>query len=131
MPQMFLSCLLRTEGHSVALLEAMASGLPLVASNIEGSRISIESGVNGFLFETGNSQELAEKLKIVLTDDKLQRVMSSNSSKIYRERFSTQTLIQNHLKITIHFWINKYKHKDCKNYKTILSNELKIYQNHQ
>ena len=87
------------EGHSVALLEAMASGLPLVASNIEGSRISIESGVNGFLFETGNSQELAEKLKIILTDDNLQRIMSSNSSKIYRERFSTQTLIQNHLKI--------------------------------
>jgi glycosyltransferase involved in cell wall biosynthesis len=87
------------EGHSVALVEAMASGLPLVASNIESSRISINNGVNGFLFETGDSSELAEKLKIILTDDKLQNVMSSNSSKMYRDRFSTQALIQNHTRI--------------------------------
>jgi len=88
-----------SEGHSVALLEAMASGLPLVASDIEGNRVSIEDGVNGFLFETGNVKKLAEKLGIILTDSKLQQMMSSNSSKIYLEKFSTRAQIEEHVKI--------------------------------
>ena len=53
-----------SEGHSVALLKAMASGLPLVASDIEGNRVSIEDGVNGS-FETGNVNQLAEAFDII------------------------------------------------------------------
>ena len=88
-----------SEGHSVALLEAMASGLPLVASDIEGNRVSIEDGVNGFLFETGNVKKLVEKLSIILTDVKLQQMMSSNSAKKYLEKFSSRTQIEEHVKI--------------------------------
>ena len=88
-----------SEGHSVALLEAMASGLPLVASDIEGNRVSIEDGVNGFLFETGNIKKLVEKLSIILTDVKLQQIMSSNSAKKYLKKFSSRTQIEEHLKI--------------------------------
>lgn len=87
------------EGHSVALVEAMASGLPLVASDIEGSRVTIDEGVNGFLFEKGNPEKLAEKLTKILTDNELQKLMSSNSSKLYVEKFSTRTQIEEHLKI--------------------------------
>jgi glycosyltransferase involved in cell wall biosynthesis len=88
-----------SEGHSVALLEAMASGLPLVASDIEGNKVTIEEGVNGFLFEKGNPEKLAEKLTIILTDSELQQMMSSNSSKLYVEKFSTKTQVEEHLKI--------------------------------
>jgi len=88
-----------SEGHSVALLEAMASGLPLVASDIESNRVSIEDGVNGFLFETGNVKKLAEKLSIILRDVRLQQTMSSNSAKMYLERFSSRIQIEEHLKI--------------------------------
>jgi len=88
-----------SEGHSVALLEAMASGLPLVASDIEGNRVSIEDGVNGFLFEVGNVKKLAEKLSILLTDRELQQVMSANSAKMYLAKFSSRTQIEEHLKI--------------------------------
>jgi L-malate glycosyltransferase len=88
-----------SEGHSVALVEAMASGLPLVASDIEGSRVSIQDGVNGYLFETGNVEKLARKLALILADSNLQQKMSSNSSKIYLEKFSTKRLIDNYLEI--------------------------------
>ena len=88
-----------SEGHSVALLEAMASGLPIVASDIEGNRESVEDGVNGFLFRTGSSKNLAEKLAIVLSDPKLKKMMSDKSYETYVQKFSTKTQIDNYLKI--------------------------------
>jgi len=97
-----------SEGHSVALLEAMASGLPLVASDIEGNRVSIENGVNGFLFKTGNVKEFAEKLSIVLTDNKLQQMMSASSAKKYLEKFSSRTQIEEHVKIYNSLSIKKH-----------------------
>ena len=88
-----------SEGHSVALLEAMASGLPIVASDIEGNRESVEDGVNGFLFRTGSSECLAEKLEIILSDPKLKKMMSDKSYERYIQKFSTKTQIDNYLKI--------------------------------
>ena len=52
-----------SEGHSVALLEAMASGLPIVASDIEGNMESVEDGVNGFLFRTGSRNVWQKNLR--------------------------------------------------------------------
>jgi glycosyltransferase involved in cell wall biosynthesis len=88
-----------TEGHSVALLEAMAVGLPIVASGIGGNIETIEDGVNGFHFETGNTEKLAERLMMILTNRNLRRMMSENSSKIYLEKFSTNNQINSHLKV--------------------------------
>jgi glycosyltransferase involved in cell wall biosynthesis len=88
-----------TEGHSVALLEAMESGLPIVASNTGGNKESIEDGFNGLLFESGNEKSLAEKLAILLTDYTLQERMSINSSNRYIEKFSTNIQMENHLKV--------------------------------
>lgn len=45
-----------------SLLEAMAMGKIVIASRIGGMREIIQDGVNGFLFEAGNSNELAEKI---------------------------------------------------------------------
>jgi L-malate glycosyltransferase len=88
-----------SEGHSVALLEAMASGLPIVASNIEGNRESVEDGINGLLFKNGNREDLAEKLTTILTDQKLRQSLSLNSSETYLKKFSTKAQIDNYLRI--------------------------------
>jgi glycosyltransferase involved in cell wall biosynthesis len=88
-----------SEGHSVALLEAMASGLPIVASDIEGNKESVQDGVNGLLFKKASREELAEKLANVLTDQNLKQSMSIKSSETYLKKFSTKTQIDNYLKI--------------------------------
>jgi glycosyltransferase involved in cell wall biosynthesis len=43
-------------------MEALASGLPVLVSDIPGNREWITEGEQGWLFEDGNSDELAEKL---------------------------------------------------------------------
>jgi glycosyltransferase involved in cell wall biosynthesis len=50
------------DGSSVTLMEALASGLPCLVSDIAGNKEWIEEGVNGWLFRDGNVDDLAEKI---------------------------------------------------------------------
>jgi glycosyltransferase involved in cell wall biosynthesis len=47
-------------------MEAMASGLPVVAANAMALPHLVHDGENGFLFEPGNAQELADRLETLL-----------------------------------------------------------------
>lgn len=50
------------DGSSVTLMEALASGLPCLVSDIAGNREWIEDGINGWLFRDGDVDDLAEKI---------------------------------------------------------------------
>ncbi|WP_394278544.1 glycosyltransferase [Microbacterium sp.] len=55
------------ELQSIATMEAMASGLPVVAANAVALPHLVHDGENGYLFEPGDADQLAEKLRAVLT----------------------------------------------------------------
>ena len=55
------------ELQSISTMEAMASGLPVVAANAMALPHLVHDGENGYLFEPGNVEDLAEKLTRVLT----------------------------------------------------------------
>ncbi|KAA9108565.1 glycosyltransferase [Microbacterium rhizomatis] len=55
------------ELQSIATIEAMASGLPIVAANAVALPHLVREGENGYLFEPGNAQDAADKLRLVLT----------------------------------------------------------------
>ncbi len=57
------------ELQSIATMEAMASGLPVVGANAVALPHLIHDGENGYLFEPGNVDDLADKLRRVLTAD--------------------------------------------------------------
>jgi len=59
------------EAFGLVLLEAMASGRPVVASNLPGVRGVFVSPSEGMLVEPGNENDLADKLLAILSDDNL------------------------------------------------------------
>ncbi|MEP7136808.1 MAG: glycosyltransferase family 4 protein [Chloroflexota bacterium] len=58
------------DGTSVTLLEALASGLPCLVSDIPGNKDWIEEGVNGWLFRDGDVDDLAEKILFAIKNRK-------------------------------------------------------------
>ena len=65
----------RYETFGVVLLEAMACGKPVIASNVGGIPFVVENGKTGLLFESENVEELAEKIMFLLKDDELRAKM--------------------------------------------------------
>jgi len=69
----------RTETFGNVILEAMASGLPVVAANAGGVKESLVDKINGLAFTPGNEQEMADCITKLLTDDPLRREMAENA----------------------------------------------------
>ena len=78
-----------SEGRSNALLEAMASGLPVVASNIDGVTELIEDDRTGRLFPPGDDEALAAILLALLQDaPALSRLGAAAHAEIYRRQLT-------------------------------------------
>lgn len=67
------------EGFSSALLEAMATGLPIIATSAPGIVDQIQSGVQGFLSECGNSDALAASMHSIMETPEIHAGFSKNS----------------------------------------------------
>jgi glycosyltransferase involved in cell wall biosynthesis len=78
----------RWEGMPLAILEGMASSLPVIVSDIPGNSSIVEHGQNGFLFESENDEELAELLLKLIDDSQMRELMGHNGR---------QKVLQNYL----------------------------------
>jgi len=67
------------EGFGMLLLEAMAAGKPLVATNTGAAPEIIQNGKNGILANLGNVEDLAGKIIKLLSDDQLMYLISQES----------------------------------------------------
>ena len=68
-----------TEGLPLSILEAMSCGLPIITTNVGGIPEIIESGFNGFMVSPQDSNELKEKLEILVNDSNLRSKFGSRS----------------------------------------------------
>lgn len=68
-----------SEGFPNVLLEAMACGLPIVATHVGGIPDIVHDQVHGFLVEPKNAEKIAEKISIILNDESLSDTFSSNN----------------------------------------------------
>ena len=80
------------ELQSIATLEAMASGQPVVAVDAGALKELCQNERNGFLCETDNDWQMAEGLKSVINDKKLRKKMSAESLSIAAEHDMNYTL---------------------------------------
>jgi glycosyltransferase involved in cell wall biosynthesis len=69
------------EGLPVALVEAMAAGLPVVATAVQGNTDLVRAGETGFLMPPGDASACAEHLVTLLRDPALQSGMGEAASK--------------------------------------------------
>lgn len=75
----------RTEALSLSIVEAMYTGLPIVASNVGGIPELVNDGVNGDLVDADDAYQLASALKRLLLDPVLRKEMGIASSTRLKE----------------------------------------------
>jgi glycosyltransferase involved in cell wall biosynthesis len=76
-----------TEGLSNAILEQLASGLPVVATDVGGTGLLVEDGVNGFLVPAGDELLLAKRISELAASARLRTSMAA-AARARAERFS-------------------------------------------
>ncbi len=87
------------EGLPMTILEAMAAGCPIIATNVGGNGMAIENGFNGSLIEKENSKLLAYEILKLLKDKKLREMYVQNSIEIFRNKFSARIMARNYEKL--------------------------------
>lgn len=82
------------EGTPMAVLEAMASGLPIVASQIDGTAEVLSDGVEAFLVPVEQTQVFAQRLATVLQDRSRAQDLAQRALAKVREEFSAPAMVQ-------------------------------------
>jgi glycosyltransferase involved in cell wall biosynthesis len=84
----------RSEGFSNALIEAMACGLPCIATRVGGNAEAIEEGRSGYLFESEDSATAASRIIGLLRDPELAREMSRVGREIVQRKFTESRMVE-------------------------------------
>jgi glycosyltransferase involved in cell wall biosynthesis len=82
---------------SLALLEAMAAGLPIVASDIPGNRDLITPGQSGVLVPVRNADRLASAIAQLLESRPWAAQLGDTAREIATQRFSLAQMAETHL----------------------------------
>lgn len=88
-----------TEAFGIVLLEAMASGLPVIASRVGGVKYVVREGETGFLVDEGNSKQLAEKITQLLLEKKLAKKMRENALNLVETLYSWKIVVKRVLRV--------------------------------
>ncbi|HEX9960509.1 MAG TPA: glycosyltransferase [Pyrinomonadaceae bacterium] len=78
-----------TEGFSNSILEYMAAGKPIAATNVGGASEAIAEGENGFLVASNDDEMLANRLLELLRDAEKAKTFGARGRAIAEEKFST------------------------------------------
>jgi len=90
-------CLVPTivqDGLSITSVEAMAAGVPVIASRIGGVPYTVSDGVTGLLCEPGDPVDLAAKIARLLDDPDLRREMGLAGRRRFEADFTWETVIE-------------------------------------
>ena len=82
------------EGLPMAILEAMAAGIPVVASNVGGIPDAIEDGVDGFLIPPGDIELLSKRLEALLLDPHFGRLIGLRGQQKAQKKFAAVVIFE-------------------------------------
>jgi N-acetyl-alpha-D-glucosaminyl L-malate synthase BshA len=88
-----------TESAPLTLLEALSSGLPVIATRVGGIPEIIEDGVNGFLVPAKDPKSIAERLLALNGDKELRAGLGARARETVLDRYTVEKVIGEYLKI--------------------------------
>lgn len=94
------------EGMPNALLEAMAAGLPVVATAVEGTREIVISGESGMLVPPGDPAAIANALLTILEDPGLAGRFVKRSQDTLRKNFTTAAAVASYERLYFRLMVN-------------------------
>lgn len=81
------------EGTPVTIIEALAAGRPVVATNVGGVRDVVDEGVSGFLVRRGDTHAIAERLEVLARDPVRRSAMGEAGRTRVLERYAVSRLV--------------------------------------
>lgn len=84
------------EGISNTILEAMASGLPVVATHVGGNSEIVDEGVTGLLVQRSDPEALAIAIRRYIEDPEMRRRHGASARKRSEEKFSIDKMVQHY-----------------------------------
>jgi len=84
------------EGLGIVLIEAMASGKPIVATNVGGIPEVVEDGITGILVPPRNPDALAKAILLLARDKKLRKEMGKRGREKAAREFDIETAVKNY-----------------------------------
>lgn len=84
------------EGMAGAILEAMAGGLPILASAVAGNRSLVQDGVNGLLFSPENYQPMREAAITLALNDSLRTALGGRNKSIIAKHHTPEKELDGH-----------------------------------
>jgi glycosyltransferase involved in cell wall biosynthesis len=88
-----------TEGLPLAIPEAMATGLPVLSTNVGGIPNVIEEGATGYLVPTGDEEALRARLSMLRADAELGRACGSRGRTVAVQRFSSERMQRDYIEL--------------------------------
>ncbi|OGG18174.1 hypothetical protein A3D78_04255 [Candidatus Gottesmanbacteria bacterium RIFCSPHIGHO2_02_FULL_39_14] len=90
--QVFVAPSVWDEPLGLVILEAMSCKTPVVVTRKGGIPLAVKDGVNGYFVRPKNSNQIAEKVNILLSDEAKRVKMAENARRIVEEKFSWETI---------------------------------------
>ncbi len=84
----------RAEGFSNSIIEYMAAGRPVVATDVGGAKEAVVHGHTGYLVPAGDSEKMADYIISLLSDRERARLMGSRGRVVVNEKFSSFKQLQ-------------------------------------
>jgi glycosyltransferase involved in cell wall biosynthesis len=84
----------KAEGFSNSILEYMAAGRPVVATDVGGAKEAIIEGSTGYLVQSGDDKTMAERIISLLREPEKARAMGRQGRELVEERFSCTAQLQ-------------------------------------